>query len=75
MNMGGGNGGVGVGQASGQGSLAGESLLGSGRGENKSLGSAMNRNRSPDATNKGLPLLQRSPMLKRGGTRADAGAV
>jgi|LauGreDrversion4_2_1035121.scaffolds.fasta_scaffold72763_4 hypothetical protein len=35
----------------------------------------MNRNRSPEAPNKGLPIIQRSPMLKRGGTRADSGAV
>jgi hypothetical protein len=61
--------------ASGQGSAAGESLLGSARGDNKSVGSMMNRNRSPEATSKGLPLIQRSPMLKRGGTRADAGTV
>ena len=67
--------GGGLGQASGQGSVAGESLIGSGRGDNKSVGSVMNRNRSPDATSKGLPLIQRSPMLKRGGTRAEAGAV
>jgi uncharacterized protein YllA (UPF0747 family) len=32
-------------------------LIGSGRGDNKSVGSVMNRNRSPEATNKGLPVI------------------